>query len=379
MDTWNREELYREIWNEPMSKLSKKYGVSGVMLGKVCRKLNVPVPGRGYWARKAFGHPVEVTPLPRIKNVPVVQRFKLPGANLPAETRSPEPEPSDAEYLRIVEVESLQVSVDPNAPHHRFVAATAKAFRSAYIDSQGYRNTRGQRGVLDLNLTDRTIDRAILILNSVLFALEKEGYPVKFKQDSSHAFATVFDQEVGFEIVEKYSQIRIPEHQRKDDFAPKARIEANGNLEFRVIHSRYGRVDVRDHKRNSLERQIPIILGAFLRRARSAKLRKERERQEAIERREREIERFKLSEQIRDEEKKLANLDAWVTNWSRARLYREFISTLEECWKAKGEDLSDGSERANRLVWMRQQADRLDPLAENPASILDRKRELNWY
>ena len=38
MDTWNREELYRDIWQEPMLKLSKKYGVSNVMLGKVCRK-----------------------------------------------------------------------------------------------------------------------------------------------------------------------------------------------------------------------------------------------------------------------------------------------------------------------------------------------------
>jgi hypothetical protein len=379
MDTWNREELYRDIWNEPMLTLSKKYGVSAVMLGKVCRKLSIPVPGRGYWARKAFGHSVKVKPLPRIGNVPVVQRFKLPGTS-PSEPKSPEAEPSDAEYLRILEVESLQISVDPSAPLHRLVATTAKAFRSAHTDSQGYRNTKGRIGVLDLNLTDRTIDRAILILNSVLSTLEKEGYPVKFKQDTSHAFAAIFGQEIGFEIVEKYNQTRIPENQRKTDyFAPKVKSEANGNLEFRVLHSRYGHSAVRDSKRNSLEQKIPNILGAFLREARSAKLGKERERQQEIERREREIERFKLSEQIREEEKKLENFDAWVANWSRARLYREFISALEEYWRARGEDLSDGGERANRLIWMRQQADRLDPLVKSPASILDRKSELSRY
>lgn len=87
----------------------------------------------------------------------------------------------------------------------------------------------------------------------------------------------------------------------------------------------------------------------------------------------------RISEQIREVEKKLANFDASVTNWSRARLYREFISTLEDSWTARGEDLSEASERANRLIWMRQQADRLDPLVESPTSILDRKRELNWY
>ncbi len=378
METWEREKLYRDIWSEPMSKLSKKYGVSAVMLGKVCRKLSIPVPGRGYWARKTFGHAVDRKPLPQIKNVPVVQRFKFPDTN-PPEPKEPEPPPSDAEYLKILEVESLQISVDPNASLHRLVAATANAFRSADTDSHGYRTTKGRRGVLALNLTDGTIGRAILILNAVLSALEKEGYSVKFKQDSKQAIATIFDQEIGFEIVEKYNQLRIPEEQRSDDyFAPKVKIEANGNLEFRVFHLHYGHSAVRDRKRTSLEQQIPTILGTFLREARSAKLSAERARQQEIERREREIERFRLAEQIREEEKKLAELDAWVANWSRAHLYREFISSLEACWQARGEDLTEGSERAIRLIWMRRQADRLDPLVKSPVSILDRKSELSW-
>jgi|HubBroStandDraft_1064217.scaffolds.fasta_scaffold244960_2 hypothetical protein len=36
METWNREELYKEVWAQPMTKLVPKYGISAVALGKVC-------------------------------------------------------------------------------------------------------------------------------------------------------------------------------------------------------------------------------------------------------------------------------------------------------------------------------------------------------
>jgi hypothetical protein len=39
-----------------MSSLAKRYNISDVALGKVCRKLLVPVPPRGYWARVEHGY-----------------------------------------------------------------------------------------------------------------------------------------------------------------------------------------------------------------------------------------------------------------------------------------------------------------------------------
>jgi hypothetical protein len=37
-------------------------GISDVMLGKVCRGLRIPKPGRGSWAKKAAGRPLEKRP-----------------------------------------------------------------------------------------------------------------------------------------------------------------------------------------------------------------------------------------------------------------------------------------------------------------------------
>ena len=64
---WNRDELYKEVWSVPMWTLAKKYGISDVGLAKVCRNLTIPLPGRGYWARKQAGQKVSQHPLPDIK------------------------------------------------------------------------------------------------------------------------------------------------------------------------------------------------------------------------------------------------------------------------------------------------------------------------
>ena len=72
---WNRVELYNEVWDQPLVKLSRKYGISDVRLGKVCRKLQIPHPGRGYWAKRAVGQTVEQVPLPEFKDAPVVKRL----------------------------------------------------------------------------------------------------------------------------------------------------------------------------------------------------------------------------------------------------------------------------------------------------------------
>lgn len=45
----HRETLYEEVWETPLSRLApEKYGVSDVGLRKVCEKLHVPTPPRGY-------------------------------------------------------------------------------------------------------------------------------------------------------------------------------------------------------------------------------------------------------------------------------------------------------------------------------------------
>ena len=67
---YSRETLYSEVWEQPMKILCLKYGISDVALAKVCKKLSVPLPGRGYWAKKSAGYTVKKRPeLPVIEGI----------------------------------------------------------------------------------------------------------------------------------------------------------------------------------------------------------------------------------------------------------------------------------------------------------------------
>ncbi len=58
-----REDLYKEVWSTPILQLAEKYDISDVALAKICRKMCIPRPPRGYWAKFANGQSIRRSPL----------------------------------------------------------------------------------------------------------------------------------------------------------------------------------------------------------------------------------------------------------------------------------------------------------------------------
>ena len=107
--TISREELYRQMWQTPASRLCAEYGISGRGLKKVCDRLNVPSPPRGYWARLAAGKRIKQTPLPDA----------APGG-VPKVTITPSfSETSAAPALDTETSESLGARSSRSSRHHR--------------------------------------------------------------------------------------------------------------------------------------------------------------------------------------------------------------------------------------------------------------------
>ena len=63
--TLSREVLYELVWSKPMVELAKDFDISDVALAKRCRRLGIPVPGRGYWARVDAGQQPYRSKLPK--------------------------------------------------------------------------------------------------------------------------------------------------------------------------------------------------------------------------------------------------------------------------------------------------------------------------
>jgi hypothetical protein len=63
----SREDLYRAVWSKPMMKLAEEFGISGRGLAKLCERLKVPVPPRGYWRKISLGQLIKKIPLPEVE------------------------------------------------------------------------------------------------------------------------------------------------------------------------------------------------------------------------------------------------------------------------------------------------------------------------
>ncbi|MBY0355337.1 MAG: hypothetical protein K2Q12_06350 [Rickettsiales bacterium] len=55
--TFQRDQLNDEIWSVPILQLAKQYGLSDLGLAKICTKMKIPRPPRGYWAKRSYGQP----------------------------------------------------------------------------------------------------------------------------------------------------------------------------------------------------------------------------------------------------------------------------------------------------------------------------------
>jgi hypothetical protein len=102
----------------------------------------------------------------------------------------------------------------------------------------------------------------------------------------------------------------------------------------------------------------------------------EKSRQEEVFRKMHEQELARLGSMIKGEEARVQRLEEGAENWARAKRIREYVLALAGRRTKEGHQLNPGSALGKWVAWALQQADRLDPLADSPWSILDRKGEL---
>lgn len=204
--SFTRQELYDLVWSEPMIKLGARYEISGNGLAKACRRANIPVPERGYWAKLQAGRKAPKPPLPPPKpNTPTHVTIRPP---LPRPA-TPEPPPVAA---------SVQEKIDSARKFGKPVPVPATLSSPHRIIAGWLQDDRRERRErrFDLWFRDRKpIDgtdldkRRLRILSGLFKALEVRGY--KLVAGESHygnVQIALGDEKLEVQFEERIRQVR---------------------------------------------------------------------------------------------------------------------------------------------------------------------------
>jgi len=153
----SREELYEKVWTEPVRTVARRFGVSDVALAKDCKRLKIPLPGRGYWAKKAAGKKAGRIPLPALApNDAVTPREKT--FSPPSIVAEPEVPGPVAEQIAFESdpANAIIVREDLRSPHP-FVKATRDVLEGR-VDPGNWRDGLTPR--LDIDVSKAQLRRA---------------------------------------------------------------------------------------------------------------------------------------------------------------------------------------------------------------------------
>lgn len=398
---FERDALFKEVWETPMRTLAVKYGLSDNGLRDICYALTIPVPPRGYWAKKAAGHAVSAPALPpptglesytfrslqRESLLPPNEElidwlseqlaFEADQANrvvVPPDLIRPHPLVRQTaqvvnEYRRKLEASRKRAETPSKARDRRqpdFSAFTKPNWRE-YLE-KGYIELPGD--VLPLRVSLEVTDRALRLWDALIKACINRKMDISLGKD--RLLVAKRGITVELRMSERLVRTTLPTKGMSEiDILSKRNIRHESSGELRIFVGGFGTEwKAEDDSKGKLEDRLNVVLSRIhstvkLRLDREAEW-AERDRLEQLARERRELERQALAECQRLQEaerQRRADLVAEAENWKRTTVVREYINAVKK--RAVDTTLSGESKAALDawIAWAEHAADTLDPLA----------------
>lgn len=370
VELYDRAKLLDEVWSKPVQAVSPRYGLSDVGLKKLCSRLQIPTPPRGYWAKVKAGK--RVYPRPKLREYTGHPGYLYRPAEQPSlQTQAVEAVDSRLQHVLTFEQQPENQIVVPERikEWHPVVAAAREALARPIIDQRGMPQTRGNG--LNISVSVALQGRALKVADSLLKALEKRGYTV---QQGKHRFEVVmfgvalrlrfYEPSLRSDYVPSAAQL-AEKAKSGWSYWPKWQFTPSGRLQVMADDGYGGKIT--DSDRHSVEQQLNKLIGLMANRAVGFLISNERQ---AIEDAERQRVRDIVLERKRRqdaEKQRLAKLEVDAQNWRRAQAIREYLNALEQ--SAEQQKLS--TEQLELLRWGHAKADWLDPLKPAVVDVLD--------
>ncbi len=397
--TVRRDELYEQVSSMPLSQLCERYGLSDNGLRKVCKRLNVPVPQRGYWAKVEAGHRVKPTALPKEAKQNVTQIWIEP------KRERTEADEADAEWLKeragfeadpvhaievVMKPRRLHAAIAPLKEHLEEEAKKIEAARKATEQYEKWPEWRKQResgpdrmawfwyeragqlmpathhaSVVRLSLAQ--FRRGLAILNGVAVAATKRGFEVTYDEKKGRVVLEGHGGRLELRMSEATEQ-RTRKVKRYDGKIEDERYRVpTGRLRLYAERG-YGKVWTCEERVDApLEAKLNAFFAGVWKQVvlcrQKARDEQARERRAAVLAAERaEVERQEREEEARREaeRQKRVSLLKEVRAWRRATLLREYVAAVRAA-SACGVETTD-SHAPEWAAWALGVAAGLDPL-----------------
>jgi hypothetical protein len=368
--TLTREELYAKVWAVPMRTLAAELELSDVALAKRCRKMDIPLPGLGYWAKAAAGKKPRTRALPQ------------PGAAIPASTVfAPKKRDNDERKVPIAvaeseareEMEENKVVVpDVLSRPHALVQQTMLDFKQQKQRATNWSWQTSRR--LDIDVSDGQFDRALRTMDTLLKALDQRGWSAVIEKEDyrSRLCAVIHGQKVPFGIRERIKKVKNDpatpvrgyDGRMYTPYQQKFRDEHTGRLSL-VIRSRWnGMRSIEKSWDDTATGHVEDQLNEFItglvsyaeewnewdcQRAEGERLATEaaRARAEAAQRHE-------------AEEKRRRELELEAQHWLLSNNIRAYLAAVQ--LELQNQSIAPEPELLSWQQWATAHADRLDPL-----------------
>ncbi len=387
---YRRDDLFKQVWAEPMRDVARRYGISDVALKKTCRRLRVPVPDAGHWNKLPDRRdpPPSLPPLPDGESSEITVHRYVP---VPAEVA-----PLPASVQAIVNRErtpaaAIAVSGTLTSPHP-LVAATKRALTKARPDAEGMLHVPHDQTGLDVRVSAPQLDRLMRIMDALVKALAARGLQVRVAGSPptrGHELQAARDQEpssatrvlvdgawVTLRLVEKLRMERLVAPDQPWDWrdGPRVRYSPKGVFE---LTAQCGNQEARwlDRATRPLEgclNDVVARLHVLVHRQREARVANERaelRRQEEARHRREEQERAEA------EQERARRLREEVERWELARSIRGYVAEAQAIVAAGHCTLIEDGKLAQSLRWAVAYADQIDPFASLRAEVAGRVAE----
>lgn len=378
---YEREKLYREVWEEPVLKVAKRYRCSDVYLARICRKMQVPLPGRGYWAKPKERRPPR-PPLPKL-TPEEARRVRVIGDRRSAEQRRYQQAAERAKGHDSAAIVVADALTDP----HELVAKGERRLRRAKV-IHGVVSGR-HYGLLDISVAPDSLDRGLRIFDALLKALPEGDFTVslvpppkdpddKTEPDEAERVTQLLCRGEPL-LVRLYEEVDItldpkPYRPRRK---PEDPIWYTPREEPRYVYTPTGMLALqitnlagtgvrglfRETARRPLEALLPRFVAQLAPAAEALRAKHAEEERQHLEWEERERRWREERERRWEEQRRLERLSKEAASWAEAGRLRAYAEAAIDKLRSSGDESEEAWKRRVELKWLLDYADRIDPLS----------------